>query len=75
MRVELTHDESTWHSATAIKLPLGKLRRSARRMGALQHNNGMHPTANSAALIENLNGFGVECAAGDAGRWAARIEF
>ncbi len=31
-------------------------------------NNGMHPTANSAALIENLDGFKVECAAGDAGR-------
>ena len=33
-----------------------------------QHNNGMHPTAKSAALIENLCGFEVECAAGDAGR-------
>ncbi|HEX7174149.1 MAG TPA: hypothetical protein VF240_02530, partial [Pyrinomonadaceae bacterium] len=30
--------------------------------------NGRHPTANSAALIENLGGVGVECAAGDAGR-------
>jgi len=33
-------------------------------------NNGMHPTANSVLLIENLNGFEVECAAGDAGRYA-----
>ena len=31
-------------------------------------NNGMHPTASSAVLIENLGGFEVECAAGDAGR-------
>ncbi len=31
-------------------------------------NNGMHPTANSAALIVNLRGFEVECAAGDAER-------
>jgi hypothetical protein len=26
--------------------------------------NGMHPTANSAALIEDLRGFSVVCAAG-----------
>jgi catechol 2,3-dioxygenase-like lactoylglutathione lyase family enzyme len=32
-------------------------------------SNGMHPTANSAALIVSLDGFEVECAAGDAGRW------
>jgi len=75
MRVESTQEESTWHWASAIRLLQGRLRRSARRTKELQHNNGMHPTANSAALIENLNGFGVECAAGDAGRWAARIEF
>jgi hypothetical protein len=31
----------------------------------------MHPTANSAALIENVCDFGVRCAAGDAGRSAA----
>lgn len=31
-------------------------------------DNNMHPTANSVALIENLNGCGVECAAGDAER-------
>ncbi len=31
-------------------------------------NNGMHPTAKSGALIENLRGFEVECAAGDAER-------
>ncbi len=38
------------------------------------HNNGMHPTANSGALIVNLNGFEVVCAAGDAGRSAAWVE-
>jgi len=31
-------------------------------------NNGMHPTRISVAFIENLGGFEVECAAGDAGR-------
>jgi hypothetical protein len=31
-------------------------------------NNGMQPTANSAALIESSGGFEVLCAAGDAGR-------
>ena len=36
-------------------------------------NNGMHPTANSAALIENSCGFEVGCAAGDAGRYAALL--
>ena len=51
MRVESTQEESTWHSASAIRLPLQCLRRSARRNNALQHNNGMHPTANSVALI------------------------
>jgi hypothetical protein len=51
MRVESTQEESTWHWASAIRLQQGKLRGSARRMGALQHNNGMHPTAISAALI------------------------
>jgi len=33
-----------------------------------KHNNGMHPTANSAAFIGNLNGFEVVLAAGDAER-------
>ena len=33
-----------------------------------QANNGMHPTANSVAFIVSLDGFGVEYAAGDAGR-------
>ena len=36
-------------------------------------NKGMHPTANSVPLIDSLNGFEVECAAGDAGRWAAHF--
>ena len=40
-------------------------------MWATSSNNGMHPTANSAALIVNLCGFEVGCAAGDAGRWSA----
>lgn len=31
----------------------------------------MHPTANSVPPIENLNGIEVECAAGDAERWAS----
>jgi hypothetical protein len=31
-------------------------------------NNGMHPTANSAALIARLIRLTVGCAAGDAGR-------
>jgi hypothetical protein len=31
-------------------------------------NNGMHPTAISAAPIVSLRGFAVACAAGDAGR-------
>ena len=34
----------------------------------LLSNNGVHPTANSAALIENLGGFEVDCVTGDAGR-------
>jgi len=51
MRVESTQEESTWHWASAIRLRQGKLRRSARRNDALQHNNSMHPTAKGAALI------------------------
>jgi hypothetical protein len=31
----------------------------------------MHPTANSASLIESSNGFEVVCAAGDAGRYVS----
>jgi len=50
-RVESTPHASTWDSMSAIGLPQGKLRRSARRMGALQHNNGMHPTAKGAAFM------------------------
>ncbi len=42
-------------------------------MESRRSNNGMHPTANSAALIGNLCGFEVECAAGDARRWAATL--
>ena len=34
-------------------------------------HNGMHPTANSAALIVSLNACSVVCAAGDAGRSAS----
>jgi hypothetical protein len=33
-----------------------------------QPNNGMHPSANSVLLIVSLDGFEVECAAGDARR-------
>jgi len=47
---------------------------SARRKDALQHNNGMHPTANSAAFIGNLNGFEVVLAAGDAERYVAILK-
>jgi hypothetical protein len=36
-----------------------------------ESNNGMHPTANSAAFVENLLLI-TACAAGDAGRSAAR---
>jgi hypothetical protein len=42
------------------------------RSGDAPPNNGMHPTAISAALIEDLCGFEVAFAAGDAGRYAAR---
>jgi hypothetical protein len=45
--------------------------RSARRSQALQHNNGMHPTANSAAFIRETWCLLVECAAGDAGRYVS----
>ena len=38
-------------------------------------NNGMHLTANRAALIEELRGFEVGCAAGDAGRSAVARSF
>ena len=34
-------------------------------------NNGMHPTANSEAFIRKTGRIGVECAVGDAERWAA----
>ena len=34
-------------------------------------NNGIHPTANSVALIRKTWRTGVECAAGDAGRSTA----
>ena len=33
----------------------------------------MHPTANSAAFIENLGGFEIECAVGDAGRYVSAL--
>jgi len=36
---------------SAITRLVRKIWRSARRQDALQHNNGMHPTAKSAALI------------------------
>ncbi len=36
-------------------------------------NNGMHPTANKHVFYARLGGRGVECAAGDAGRWALLI--
>ena len=64
MRVELTHGESTGDSASAVKLPLGKLRRSARRMGALQHNNGMHPTRISMDVMRKIGCCSQLCAGG-----------
>ena len=51
VRVESTHDESTWQAMSArTRL---KERDRVRRGGknALPHNSGMHPTRNSAALI------------------------
>jgi hypothetical protein len=51
MRVESSHDEGTWQAASAITLLQGSLRRSARRMQELQHNNGMHPTAKGVNSI------------------------
>jgi hypothetical protein len=63
MRVESTPVESTWHSASAIRLAQGKLGRSARRKNALQHNNGMHPTANSVIFIRETPCL-IRCARG-----------
>jgi hypothetical protein len=37
------------------------------------HNNGMHPTAKSVNVIRKTCNNHVECAAGDAGRWAASL--
>jgi len=51
MRVESTQEESTGHWASAIRLPQGKLRRSVLRNDALQHNNGLHPTAQGVNVI------------------------
>ena len=36
-----------------------------------QSNNGMHPTANHVGCHRELGAIGVECAAGDAGRYVA----
>ena len=47
------------------KIPMAIL--SASAAARPQANNGMHPTANSAALMQGLNGGFVVCAAGDAG--------
>jgi len=51
VRVESTPDESTWHAALALTRlkETDRVRRDGKN--ALQHNNGMHPTRNSAALI------------------------
>ena len=51
VRDESTPDESKWHAALALTRL--KERDGVRRGGknALQHNNGMHPTASSAAFI------------------------
>ena len=51
VRVESTHYAGTWHSASALTQLKGNRSRSARRSKELQHNNGLHPTANSAAFI------------------------
>ena len=71
MRVESTHHASTWYSPSAITRR--KERDRVRRGGknALQHNNGMHPTGQSADAIRQ-----IECCfecfpAGDAGRSVA----
>jgi len=54
MRIESTHQASTMHSESALTRLKEKRSRSARRNKALPHNNGMHPTAKGAAVIENL---------------------
>jgi len=51
VRIESTPDESTWQAASALTRlkETDRVRRGGQN--ALQHNNVMHPTRNSAALI------------------------
>ena len=56
MQVESPHDENTWHSVSASTLKVRKLRRSARWMGALQHNKSLNPTRDSMAFMISAGG-------------------
>jgi hypothetical protein len=60
MRVESAHDECTWRSESAIRLPPRNPRRSARRMSALRHNNSLNRSGISVPLIVNLDGRAVD---------------
>jgi hypothetical protein len=51
VRVESTHNEKHEAFGVSPHPAQGKRSRSVRRNEELPHNNGMHPTANSGALI------------------------
>jgi hypothetical protein len=54
MRVESTHDESTWHQRQPSHGSRKEIAFGAAEQ-ELQHNNGMHPTGNSVDVTRILD--------------------